>query len=95
MRGQPCKNPAKVQGADGNWYCAVHHEAAVKLRNEERNQRWDREWKAKQRQWAIDTQRIVVADAALEWSKSREGDERTTDELVMECQKLRELMEGK
>ena len=58
-----CGNKAKV---DGLW-CKIHDPVAIEKKNQERKAKWDREWEAKQKQWAFESDlkkfRSICVDA--------------------------------
>jgi hypothetical protein len=59
----PCSRKGKYKEG-GKLWCFQHQPSKEKARREERNKKWKREWKAKQRRWARDA-RIRDAEHAL------------------------------
>ena len=48
-----CQKAGKVQDANGIWWCGQHDPEAVKRREEKRSEKFEAEWKANNRKWAL------------------------------------------
>lgn len=58
-----CSNKASVEHK-GCWYCKRHDPVAVAERDRIRKQKWNDEWKAKQKKWKREVAALASFDAA-------------------------------
>ncbi len=88
-----CPHKAKVE-RNGQWYCGRHDPEAVAAKRKARHAKWDAEWAAKAKGWAIAKAREVIADAAIAYvQEDGDGTGKAWDRLAFSVAALRKLKE--
>lgn len=59
-----CRKTAKVQ-REGKWYCTIHDPIRIKEKSEQRDEKWNEEWRIKQ-------EKQDYEDFAVQYCKSQE-----------------------